>query len=178
MSNLIKLQPCDDLTMVFEVPREILLLSKTLADMLIDVGGECEYPIPLSNVNAAVLSKVVIFCTHYLETTPVKTEVETKTETETETDTEKTETPETKVDEFTEWEKAFCAIDQTELFEVILAANYLDIKPLLDLTCRTVANMIKGKSPEEIRKTFNIVNDFTPEEEEKIRKENEWCEDK
>ena len=25
--------------------------------------------------------------------------------------------------------------------------------------------MIKGKQPEEIRKLFNIVNDFTPEEE-------------
>lgn len=25
--------------------------------------------------------------------------------------------------------------------------------------------MIKGKKPEEIRKEFNIVNDFTPEEE-------------
>lgn len=29
---------------------------------------------------------------------------------------------------------------------------------------------------EEIRTTFNIVNDFTPEEEEQIRKENEWAE--
>ncbi|PIC32123.1 hypothetical protein B9Z55_012577 [Caenorhabditis nigoni] len=25
--------------------------------------------------------------------------------------------------------------------------------------------------------TFNIKNDFTPEEEEQIRKENAWCED-
>jgi hypothetical protein len=25
--------------------------------------------------------------------------------------------------------------------------------------------MIKGKTPEEIRRLFNIVNDFTPEEE-------------
>lgn len=41
------------------------------------------------------------------------------------------------------------------------ASNYLDIKPLLDVGCKTVANMIKGKSPEEIRKTFNITNDFT-----------------
>lgn len=34
------------------------------------------------------------------------------------------------------------------------------------------ANMIKGKTPEEIRKLFNIQNDFSPEEEAQIRKEN------
>jgi len=48
----------------------------------------------------------------------------------------------------------------------------------LDVTCKTVANMIKGKNPEEIRKTFNIKNDFNPQEEEQVRKENEWCEEK
>jgi len=58
------------------------------------------------------------------------------------------------------------------------AANYLDIKGLLDVTCKTVANMIKGKTPEEIRKTFNIKNDFSQAEEEQVRKENEWCEEK
>ncbi|KAK0575304.1 hypothetical protein LWI29_037009 [Acer saccharum] len=46
---------------------------------------------------------------------------------------------------------------------------------LLDLTCQTVADMIKGKTPEEIRKTFNIKNDFTPEEEEEVRRENQWA---
>jgi len=63
-----------------------------------------------------------------------------------------------------------------EIFEIILAANYLDIKPLLDLSCAKIASLIKGKTPEEIRKTFNIQNDFTPEEENQIREENKWAE--
>ncbi|KAH8742893.1 Skp1 family, dimerization domain-containing protein [Diaporthe sp. PMI_573] len=53
-------------------------------------------------------------------------------------------------------------VDQEMLFEILLAANYMDIKALLDLGCKTVANMIKGKTPEEIRRTFNITKDFTP----------------
>ena len=71
-----------------------------------------------------------------------------------------------------EWDQKYMEVDQETLFDVILAANYLDIKPLLDVGCKTVANMIKGKSAEEIRRTFNITNDFTPEEEAQIRKEN------
>lgn len=85
--------------------------------------------------------------------------------------------------DISEWDQKFITVDQEMLFEIILAANYLDIKPLLwvnpialsictehrssfsDVGCKTVANMIKGKTPEEIRKLFNIVNDFTPEEE-------------
>jgi len=69
-------------------------------------------------------------------------------------------------------------VEQDFLFEIILAANYMDVKGLLDLGCQTVANMIKGRSPEEIRRTFNIQNDFTPEEEVQIRRENEWAEDR
>jgi len=85
---------------------------------------------------------------------------------------------EKRTDDIIPWDQEFCKVDQATLFELILAANYLDIKPLLDLTCKTVANMIKGKTPEKIRKTINIKNDFTPEEEEQVRKENEWCEEK
>ena len=75
------------------------------------------------------------------------------------------------------WYADFVDLEQVLLFELILAANYMDIKPLLDLTCATVASMIKGKSPEEIRSTFNITNDFSPEEEAQVREENKWCEE-
>lgn len=55
------------------------------------------------------------------------------------------------------------------------AAKYLNIKNLLDLACRTVAEMIKFKSPEEIRKIFAITNDVTDKEEEEVRNENQWA---
>ena len=80
-------------------------------------------------------------------------------------------------DEKNVWDKDFVKVDDETLFNLILAANYLDIKSLLDLTCKTVADEIKGKTPEEIRVRFNIKNDFTPEEEE-VKRENAWCEER
>jgi|SRR5665647_2212255 len=77
-----------------------------------------------------------------------------------------------------EMETFFKGMNQSDLFETNLAANYLDYPVLLDLTCKTVADMIRGKTPAEIRTTFNIKNDFTPEEEQNVIKENEWVEEK
>ena len=60
-------------------------------------------------------------------------------------------------------------------FGFVQDANYLDIKNMLDLTCQSVANIMRGMTGEEIRKTFNIKNDFSPKEEEEIRRENQWA---
>ncbi|GFH18611.1 SKP1-like protein 1A [Haematococcus lacustris] len=72
------------------------------------------------------------------------------------------------------WDAEFVNVDQDLLFNLVLAANYLDIKSLMDLTCQTVAKMIKGKTPAEICKTFNM-NELTPEEAEEERRENQWA---
>ena len=37
-----------------------------------------------------------------------------------------------------EWDKKFMAVDQEMLFDIILAANYLDIKPLLSVLMGSV----------------------------------------
>eukprot|EP00080_Pristionchus_pacificus_P009271 PDM69291.1 hypothetical protein PRIPAC_47593 [Pristionchus pacificus] len=65
-------------------------------------------------------------------------------------------------------------IGNEELFNLIVAANYLDIKELLDLGCKRVADLFKDKSPDDIRKTFGIVNDLSPEEEEQFRNETSY----
>lgn len=61
------------------------------------------------------------------------------------------------------------------LYKVIVGSNYLDIPELLDLCCEKVAQYIKEcSSTKEIRQKFNIENDFTPEEEAKIKTDNPW----
>lgn len=72
------------------------------------------------------------------------------------------------------WYSTFVDKDQQIIFDLITSSNFLDIKPLLNLSCAKIASMIKGKTPEEIRKTFNIVDDLTNEEKDAIKKENNW----
>ena len=147
---------------IFPVPREIAEYSVTISNLIADIG-DIDSPIPLGNVSSHILKKVIEFCQYHHEH-PDGTGDDKKDDKRTDND-------------ISPWDMEFCSVEQPVLFELILAANYLDIKSLLDVTCKTVANMIKGKTPEEIRKTFNIKNDFTPEEEEQVRRENAWCED-
>jgi len=142
------------------VAERSVLIKNLLADIPLD-GSEA---IPIPNVNDTVLKKVLEWCEYHKNDPPAADDDDS--------DSRKKST------DISEWDQKFMAVDQELLFEIILAANYLDIKPLLDVGCKTVANMIKGKSPEEIRKTFNIQNDFTPEEEDQIKRENEWAEDR
>eukprot|EP00127_Corallochytrium_limacisporum_P001721 Clim_evm58s77 gene=Clim_evmTU58s77 len=146
----------------FDVPASVACKSVTIKNMLEDLGTEDEAtPVPLPNVSGTILDKVIQYCKHHKDDVTPADEDDVRN----------------KNDDTDPWDTEFCRVDQGTLFELILAANYLDIKPMLDLTCKTVAQMIKGKKAEEIRKTFNIKNDFTPEEEEEVKKENQWCEE-
>ncbi|KAK8036609.1 sulfur metabolism regulator SkpA [Apiospora marii] len=80
--------------------------------------------------------------------------------------------------EIEEWDQKFLRVVEEMMSEIILASSYLDIKLFLVVGFKTVANMIKDKSPEEIRKAFNITNDSTPKKEDQIRREDEWVEDR
>ena len=159
----IKLRSSD--SEIFEVDVEIAKMSETIKTLLEDscLDDDDEEPIPLPDVNAAILRKVIEWSIHHKDDPPPPADEENR---------------EKRTEDIELYDQEFLKVDQGTLFELILAANYLDIKGLLDVTCKTVANMIKGKTPEEIRKTFNIKYEFTAEEEEKVRKENEWYEEK
>ena len=47
-------------------------------------------------------------------------------------------------------------LPQEQKLELAKAVNYLGIPSLLKVACANIATLIKGKTPEEIRRTFNI----------------------
>uniref|UniRef100_M8BLP8 SKP1-like protein n=1 Tax=Aegilops tauschii TaxID=37682 RepID=M8BLP8_AEGTA len=142
----------------FQVEEAVAMESQTIRHMIED---DCaDNGIPLPNVDSKILSKVIEYCKKH-----VQADASSSTSTAAPAPAE----------DLKSFDADFVKVDQATLFALILAANYLNIKGLLDLTCQTVADMIKGKTPEEIRKTFNIKNDFTPEEEAEIRRENQWA---
>merc|ERR1712053_64509 len=64
-----------------------------------------------------------------------------------------------------EWDATFInGLAKRTIFQIILGANYMDIKSLLHLGCAKIATMIKGKSPEEIKK---ILSEEEEQEEQK-----------
>ncbi|KAK3429793.1 hypothetical protein EUGRSUZ_E01287 [Eucalyptus grandis] len=159
----------------FAVEKAVARQSRTIAQMIeMDVPAD---GIPLPNVTGKILSKVIDYCKMHVVDTDRDSSVAG--------------------DDFKAWDAEFVKVDLATLFDLMLyhflelisvaflsdndfmtwgscfvnaeAANYLNIKGLLDLTCQTVADMTKGKTPEGIAKTFGIKKDFMPKEEEDIR---------
>ena len=153
----------------FEVPEKVAFMSSTVKNMIQDIEKGDNVPLP--NVSSKILAKIIAYCKFHSEFDEAKKAAEAAGGEAPAAGA----APALTDDDVKDHDAEFVKVDQSTLFELILAANYLNIKPLLDLTCLTVANMIKGKTPEEIRKTFNIPNDFTPEEEEEVRRENQWA---
>lgn len=164
------LQSNDHPAVEYKVSRDAAKMSGLLKDMLDDQEG-ADAIIPIPNVSGRTLRLVLEYMEYHCKNRaepiekPLKANIETL---------------------LCVWDADFLfkqlLRDHDErqhevLIDVIMAANFLNVKDLLDLTCACVANMIRGKSAEQIRTLFNIENDFSPEEEEKIREENRWCEE-
>ena len=146
----------------FQIPVSVAKCSG-LVNSLIEDETDYSDPIPILGVNTENLTKIIAFCTHILEEPlpeiekPIRSNVFR--------------------DIVPPWYDTFADMDHSALFELVEAANYMDVKSLLDLICAKIASMIKDKSVEDIRETFKIPNLYTPEEEEAFREECKWAED-
>ena len=71
---------------------------------------------PIDQVYALLTTQILEYCEHHKGDPLLTTDFESQDETRT---------------QINEWDQIFISVDQEMLFEIILAANYLDIKPLL-----------------------------------------------
>ena len=116
--------------------------------------------VPLTNVKGQILDKVIEYLNHYENEEPKQIKEPLEGEFK---------------DCVDEWDCKFIDIELDLIFEIIIAANYMNIDSLLKLACARVAGHCSGKKTEELRKMFNIENDFTPEELKEIDEESKYC---
>jgi len=153
-SKIIKIQSNDG--EIFEIDQGVVEQSstiKTLSDLM-DVG---DVPIPLPNVKASILGPIVKFCNHH-KNDPKPEPIDDDDDDDPNKDIYEPK----RSDDITEWDQNFIkefTVQEGTLFDIIMAANYLGIKTLLAVGCKTIANMVRGKSSSEVREMFNISYD-------------------
>jgi len=148
----------------FKVKRKMILMSALISDMLEEEDEEDEDipSIPIPNVDGGTFEVIQKYIQHHWnnKADEIKKPLKGKIE-----------------DVISQWDNEFLnSFDQTMLIKSTMAANYLNIKDLLDLTSASLASGLKGNTPEKIRDKFGIACDFNPDEKKKIEEENKWAE--
>ena len=144
-----------------EVEREIASKSEWVKN-IVD-GSEVDDNIPLPGIKKATLLKVIEYCTYINTNVPPQIDKPLRSN--------------ELSDIVDPWYAEFVNLEQEVLFELILAANFMDIKSLLELACAKVASLIKGMTIPQIREFFNIENDFIQEEVDNIMDDDKWAEE-
>lgn len=125
-TNKITLKSSDGKT--FEVYEDVALESQTIKHMIKKNSGS-DNEIVILNVKGKILAKVIEYCKKHVEARWeaefVKVDRKVKKH----------------VDDLKAWDTEFMKqVDQDTLNDLLLAANYLNIKELLDLTCPAIVD--------------------------------------
>ena len=127
---------------IIEAPKEPMMTSVLIKSMLDEVDDD-NIDIPLPNVSSHTLVSIVDFLKYNYTN---------------EMDKIQKPIPSGDLKDFIskEWYVDFInKMNNIEIFELIAAANYMDIEPILNLGCVKIASLIKGKSSEEIKNIFD-----------------------
>jgi len=156
---------------VFDIPVHIAKMSNFLCNMMVDCSdmmSEADDGIPLHDITSKMM-KMVISYLEYHHANPTVKKDDDAADDDDEDDDEKR-----RLDDIIPWDQKFCEIDNATLRELAMAANYLDIKSLLHLACKSIAIRLKGKTVDEMREILGEPDDLTPEEKERIKEETKW----
>merc|ERR1712166_937185 len=81
-------------------------------------------------------------------------------------------------DQLEQWEKLYVAdmmADVDDMLRLLIVANFLEIKGLVDLMTTAIALQIQGQTEEQIRETFKVPDPkYTKKELAELNEENPW----
>lgn len=129
-------------------------MSRTVQSLVADCKDTTIAPIPLPGTSDKILQVIVAYCmAHYKDEAPAVTA--------------------TVIDEpaeLTEADKAFVQpMDMEDVFQLMLAANYMEIAGLLHVTGIALRDRVLGKKPDEICIMLGCnPAEYTPEVEKQM----------
>lgn len=146
----------------FTISKKAADLSGLIKNIISDIGPD--EVIPLTEVDEKSLEKIIIYLNKWNGEAPPEIDKPLKSSV---------------LKEVTdEWSADFIdELDLENLTNITVSANFMEITPLLDLSCAKLASMCKDKSEDEIFKSFGITETFSEDERMRIREENKWIEE-
>ena len=127
---------------LFSINIESIKISNTIKNMLEDLGEQSDEAIPIFTINGSILEKVLIFC-DYVYNNPRELDF-----------FQMWANDKSFAIPIPEWFKDFISVEEQMLFDIIIAANFLDIQLLINLGCKVIADSIRHKTPAELKQKF------------------------
>ena len=165
MAATLTVKTCDG--KVFHIIKEVIDTSKMLKDMVEDLddlndmikSGKKEPEEPaILELSEKVLEQVTLFCCNFA-VTPIPPIPPVA--------------PDHDHVNVTKWDEDFFnPLSHEELEAIILAANFLDNKPLLEVSCKIMANRIKGLPFDTVVKMLKL-EAMEPDKLQAFKKEHE-----
>jgi len=135
----------------FDIGERVITGCLTLKNLVDDIGDD--EIIPLPSVHSNEMKEVISFYTGHQEMGGITTDEAMLT-----TDAER-----------------LSLLPTRSVIRLMEAADYLCAETLLNACAKSIATSISKKTTQEIRDILGIENDFTPEEEAEIQRENAWA---
>ncbi|KAJ2500369.1 hypothetical protein GGH96_002785 [Coemansia sp. RSA 1972] len=140
---------------LFAVDQDSAYMSSLLKNIDQDLGTDIN-PILLPNVTGTILARVIEYCMHHRDDVWPDKDIEDLLQDDTQVET---------------WDRQFMNVDDSTMLQILYAADYLGIEPLVDLGCMFIAHIIRDMPVDEIRLRYGVVEDFTDAQRQQIQLE-------
>jgi len=147
------------------------LLSREMRLLDNNNRGTGDFRMRFHMINSTVLNLIIEFCSHHqVDPMPIiersfrrRLRLQHEADSDSEDEDDEPESPVTMNELVPKWYADFVDVDQQRLIELVNAAFYMEIEPLMDLTAAAVAIMFNGTNLREMRNLHETIEVSLPD---------------